>query len=72
MANSKTAAGVPLVMHNYNNVAGFRHFHGMRSSKAARFPDEFSGMRKAAARAAVGPLINLKLRQKHSVSCWCE
>jgi hypothetical protein len=47
MANSTTAAGVPLVMHNYNNVAGFRHFRGTRSSKTARFPDEFSGMRKA-------------------------
>jgi hypothetical protein len=47
MANSTTAAGVPLVMHNYNNVAGFRHFRGMRSSKTAPFPDEFSGMRGA-------------------------
>jgi hypothetical protein len=35
-ANSHTtAAGEPLVVHNYNNVAGLRHFDGTLPSKAA-------------------------------------
>src|SRR5271163_4370395 len=41
-----TAAGEPLVVHNYNNVAGLRRFRGTLPSKAARFAGEFGGMRK--------------------------
>jgi hypothetical protein len=64
-------------MHNYNNVAGLRHFRGALPSKAARFPDEFRGMRECNAtrqpNVGVTPRSRRKAgREESLLNCWCE